>query len=217
MPRPTSWLVPSYVVLCDHDAARETIGQLSAIATRLSQPFLHHVAEHYTAAIALSDGDLAASELAAIRSQEWGRLLTGRDASGTFAIQMFGLRREQGRLAELAPVVRLLDAETREGAWSPGLVALYAELGMEDEARRELDRILEAGLGTLRPSLWLAALVYLADACAARRGHRKDRTEATLLDLQRTHRGRCRTDVRPVPARRFGNSWRGQRKTPPYP
>ena len=162
-----SWLVPSYVVLCDHDAARETVGLLSGVARRLSQPFLHHVAEHYAAALALCDGDLGATELAASRSQEWGRLLTGRDASGTYAIQMFGLRREQGRLAELAPVVRLLDADAREGAWGPGLAALYAELGMVDDARRELRRILDDGLGALRPSLWLASLVYLADACAA--------------------------------------------------
>ncbi len=162
-----SWLAPSYVVLCDHDAAREAIGQLSSIAKRLSQPFHHHVAEHYAAAIALCDGDLHASEQAAMRSQEWGSLLTGRDASGTFAIQMFGLRREQGRLAELAPLVRLLDADTREDAWGPGLVALLAELGMEDEARAGLHRILDTGLGALRPSLWLASLVYLADACAA--------------------------------------------------
>ena len=38
------------------------------------------------------------------RSHEWSRLLTGRDASGVYGIQMFGIRREQGRLAELAPV-----------------------------------------------------------------------------------------------------------------
>jgi len=161
-----SWLPPSYVVLCDHDAAREAIAQLAAIAKRLSQPFHHHVAEHYSAAIALCDGDLEAAEAAAGRSQEWGRLLTGRDASGTYAIQMFGLRREQGRLAELAPVVRLLDTEARASAWGPGLVALYAELGMEDEARRELRELVDEGLGALRPSLWLASLVYLADACA---------------------------------------------------
>ena len=154
------------MVLCDHDAARE---RRPAVRDREeAEPAVPpHVAEHYAAAIALCDGDLAASELAATRSQEWGRLLTGRDASGTHAIQMFGLRREQGRLAELAPVVRLLDAETREGAWGPGLAALLAELGMEDDAHRELRRILDAGLGSLRSSLWLASLVYLADASAA--------------------------------------------------
>ncbi len=73
------------------------------------------------------------------RSREWGRLLTGRDASGIYGIQMFGIRREQGRLAELAPAVRILAGEVdREGPWRPGLVAVLAELGMEDEARREL-------------------------------------------------------------------------------
>jgi DNA-binding CsgD family transcriptional regulator len=161
-----SWLVPSYVVLCNHDAAAASLAQLLGIARRLSQPFLSHVAEHYAAALALCDGDLAAAEAAATRSQEWGRLLTGRDASGTYGIQMFSIRREQGRLAELAPVVRLLDADARDGAWRPGLVALLAELGMENEASHELRRLLDDGLGALRPSLWLASLVYLADASA---------------------------------------------------
>jgi DNA-binding CsgD family transcriptional regulator len=42
---------------------------------------------------------------------------------------------------------------------------LLAELGMEEEARRELRRLAAEGLDDLRPSLWLAALAYLADAC----------------------------------------------------
>jgi DNA-binding CsgD family transcriptional regulator len=37
---------------------------------------------------------------------------------------------------------------------------------MKEEASAELGRVLGAGLGTLRPSLWLASLVYLADAAA---------------------------------------------------
>jgi DNA-binding CsgD family transcriptional regulator len=161
-----SWLVPSFVVLCDHDAARDTLAQLFVVARRLSQPFQFHVAEHYAAALALCDGDLDAAEAAAQRSREWARLLTGRDASGTHAIQMFGIRRAQGRLDELAPVVRMLDADARDGAWRPGLAVLFAELGMEDDARRELRRVLDEGLGALRPSLWRASLVYLADVCA---------------------------------------------------
>jgi DNA-binding CsgD family transcriptional regulator len=161
-----SWLVPSYVVLGDHDAARERLGELLAVAGRLRQPFLSHVAEHYAATLALCDGDLTEAEAAALRSQEWGRLLTGRDAAGTFGIQMFSLRREQGRLAELAPLVRLLDGTARDGAWRPGLIALLAELGMHDEAAAELRRLLDDGLGGLRPSLWLASLVYLSDAAA---------------------------------------------------
>jgi DNA-binding CsgD family transcriptional regulator len=79
---------------------------------------------------------------------------------------MFGIRREQGRLAELAPVVRLLADGEHHGAWSPALVTVLAELGMEAAARRELDRLAAARPESARSSLWLAGAVYLADACA---------------------------------------------------
>ena len=167
-----AWLVPSYVVLCDHHAARDALAEVFTIAQRLNEPFLSHVAEHYASALALSDGNVAQAEAAAERSREWGSLLTGRDASGSYGIQMFGIRREQGRLPELAPVVRLLAGQSHDGAWRPGLAAVLAELGMESDARREVEAILADGLGTLRPSLWLASLVYLADACAALRDER---------------------------------------------
>ena len=57
-----SWLVPSHVVLRDHDSATEALAQLFGVARRLSQPFLLHVAEHYAGALSLCDGDLAAAE-----------------------------------------------------------------------------------------------------------------------------------------------------------
>ena len=133
-----SWLVPTYVVLCDHDRARDALRELFALTERLNEPFRNHVAEHYAAALALCDGDLAAAESAARRSHDWGRLLTGRDASGTYGIQMFGVRREQGRLAELAPAVRLLGANglfaaIREGL-SDGCDVVNATQRRESEA-----------------------------------------------------------------------------------
>ena len=78
---------------------------------------------------------------------------------------MFSVRREQGRLGELAPVVRLLGGRGR--ALAPGLASVLAELGMESEARRELARVAREGLDAFRASLWLASLTYLSDACAA--------------------------------------------------
>jgi DNA-binding CsgD family transcriptional regulator/tetratricopeptide (TPR) repeat protein len=163
-----AWRVPTFVALCDLESARAEVGLLREVAERTAQPFIQHVAEHYGSAIALCDGALEEAERRARRSHEWGKLLTGRDASGTYGIQMFGIRREQGRLAELAPAVRILAGEPdRDGPWQPGLVAVLAELGMEREARHELARLSEAGLERFRPSLWLATLAYLTDACAA--------------------------------------------------
>jgi DNA-binding CsgD family transcriptional regulator len=104
-----------------------------------------------------------------------------------YGIQMFSIRREQGRLAELAPVIRLLAAGDRDiGAWRPGLAATLAELGVEEDVRRELDRITREGLEPLRESLWLASLSYLADACSA---VRDDRMAALLYPELEPHAG----------------------------
>ncbi len=163
-----AWRVPTFVALGDLESARIEVAVQREMAEQAAQPFMQHVAEHYGSAIALCDGNLAEAEALAERSHEWGRLLTGRDASGVYGIQMFGVRREQGRLAELAPAVRVLAGEAeREGPWLPGLAAVLAELGMEREAKRELSRLASEGLEGFRSSLWLATLAYLTDACAA--------------------------------------------------
>ncbi len=163
-----AWRVPTFVALGDLESARAEVVVLEEMAERTAQPFMHHIAAHYGSAIALGDGRLAEAEAKANRSEEWGRLMSGRDASGTYGIQMFSIRREQGRLAELAPAVRLLAGEPeRVGPWQPGLVAVLAELGMESEARRELARLAVEGIDGFRDSLWHATLAYLTDASAA--------------------------------------------------
>ena len=159
-----NWRVSSLVAACDLGSARREIEEVRETAERTAQPFHVHVAEHCGSAIALCEGRLADAEAMAMRSHEWSRLLTGRDASGVHGIQMFSVRREQGRLAEVTPLVRLL---ATQGQWRPGLAALLAELGMETEARVELARVASDGLDEFRASLWLASLTYLTDACAA--------------------------------------------------
>jgi DNA-binding CsgD family transcriptional regulator len=163
-----SWRVPTFVALCDLASARAEVGRLDSMAERTAQPVMNHIAQHYRSALALCDGNLAEAELTAERSREWGELLRGRGASGTYGVQMFGIRREQGRLAELAPAVRVLaGVPDRVGPWRPGLAALLAELGMENEARRELQRVASEGIERYRTSLWLATLTYLTDASSA--------------------------------------------------
>lgn len=161
------WLVPSHISLLDPDAAHAALAELFELGRRLGEPFRLHVAEHYAAALALSEGDLAEAEAAAHRSHEWSRLLRGRDASSVHGIQMFGIRREQGRLTELAPAVRVLAARGRAGSWSPALAVLLADLGMVDDASRELDRIRAEGLGAVGRTLWLASLAYVTEAAVS--------------------------------------------------
>ena len=161
------WRIATLMALGQIDAARRELAVVDAHARVTGQPFILHVAEHYASTLALLAGRLDQAEAAAERSREWGLLLTGRDASGVYGIQMFGVRREQGRLNELASVIRVLAASDSGGAWQPGYAAVLAELDMREDARRELARVRRAGLGRFRESLWLAALAYLTDASAA--------------------------------------------------
>jgi DNA-binding CsgD family transcriptional regulator len=160
------WRVASLIALGDLRAAAREHEEVQALAARLRQPFMLHVAEHYASTIALCTGHLAQADAAAQRSHEWSRVLTDR-AESIHGIQMFGIRREQGRLAELAAVTRVFaQSERATSAWRPGFAALLAELGMETEARRELERVRQQGFEQLRSGIWLAALTYLTDACS---------------------------------------------------
>ncbi|HEX5195496.1 MAG TPA: AAA family ATPase [Solirubrobacteraceae bacterium] len=161
------WRIAALIALGDLRAAELELTEVQELVARARQPFALHVAEHYASTLALCGGRLAQAEAAAQRSHEWSRLLTGRDASGVYGVQMFGVRREQGRLSELQPVLRMLAADVQaEDAWRPALALVLAELGLRDEAAEQLRRIRDDGLEPLRASLWVASLAYLAEACA---------------------------------------------------
>lgn len=163
-----AWRVPCFVALGDIVAARREASAARDTAEATAQPVFMYMADQFSSAIALADGHLEEAEAMARRSYEAGQLLTGRDASGTYGIQTFGLRREQGRLAELAPVMRILTAGHRgHEPWQPGLVSLLTELGMNTEARRGLAHITSEGLEPFRTRLRLASLTYITDASTA--------------------------------------------------
>jgi DNA-binding CsgD family transcriptional regulator len=162
------WRAATWIALGELEAARRDLAEFIKLSDRGKQPFWSFAAEQFASAIALCEGHLEEAEARAERSKDLASLLRGGDASGTHGIQMFSIRREQGRLAELAPLVKVLaKGDGSTAAWRPGLVALLAELGMEEEAREELARIRADGLEPIREALWLASLTYLADACAA--------------------------------------------------
>ena len=55
--------------------------------------------------------------------------------AGVYGLQMFALRREQGRLGEVAPVLELVaPRQVDQPLWRPGLAALYSDLDMLDAA-----------------------------------------------------------------------------------
>jgi hypothetical protein len=101
--------------------------------------FMGHV---YESLLALAAGRFADAENAAERAHAVGDSSDTLYDAGVYGLQMFAIRREQGRLNEVLPVMSMLSArEDDQGVWRPGLTALYAELGMIGESRRELDAL----------------------------------------------------------------------------
>lgn len=94
------------------------------------------------------------------------------DADGIYAIEQFAIRREQGRLHEIARPLQLvmrIDPQ-REHVWRPGLAAMCAEVGMLNEAQCELDHLLaDAGarLPESHDGRHLMALSFCVDAAVA--------------------------------------------------
>jgi DNA-binding CsgD family transcriptional regulator len=152
----------------DSEALRRELRTFRGEAERAGQPFYLHVAAYVSSTLAVCDGHFTEAELMAGRALELSRQFD-EDASAIHGIQMFTIRREQGRLAEVATLIRLMtERGADEGdAWGPALAVVLAELGMADEARRVLRRLCADGFaGVPRGGLWLGGLAYLADACA---------------------------------------------------
>jgi DNA-binding CsgD family transcriptional regulator/tetratricopeptide (TPR) repeat protein len=163
-----AWLAVARMASGELPRARRELAAWLDMAARTGEPFQRHAAEFIASAMALAAGRLDEAEARALRALDWENSVPGRDPWGVHGIQMFSIRREQGRLGELAPTLRVLAGADGVGrAWRPGLAALLAELGMEEEARRELALVRREGLVPFRDPLWLTSLTYLSDAAAA--------------------------------------------------
>src|SRR5207253_380603 len=93
--------------------------------------------------LALSDGRYTDAERCADEALLLGRQAGDSDADAFFMVQLWGIRAEQGRLAELEPTVRAL-AERYAAivAYRCRLGALYAELGRPREAAEHFEAAL---------------------------------------------------------------------------
>jgi DNA-binding NarL/FixJ family response regulator len=96
-----------------------------------------------------------------------GQRLQADIVSGTFGLQMFTLRREQGRLKEIEPAVTyFVQQHTAAVTWRPGLALIYSELGRKHEAREIFASLAQHNFADLpRDALWMGCMSYLADVC----------------------------------------------------
>jgi tetratricopeptide (TPR) repeat protein len=88
-------------------------------------------------------------------------------ALGVYGTQMFTIRREQGRLAEVAPIFkRFVDENPHETTWKPGLALVASDLGFIEPARKAIDELAAVGFAVPYDSTRSTTLAYLAEVCA---------------------------------------------------
>ncbi|WP_338414202.1 AAA family ATPase [uncultured Sphaerotilus sp.] len=123
---------------------------------------------------ALNDGRLQDAEAWAAQAMGISRKASDTQATTAYGMHMFCIRREQGRLHEALPLLRLLVGpdgaapSTQAALWRPGLMLLYAELGMTEACRTEYERLLPLACApTAGDASALCRLLFTAEACVA--------------------------------------------------
>jgi DNA-binding NarL/FixJ family response regulator len=163
-----SWRFLCLLEVGDMPAVHAEAEALTQLAEEFRQPFYQYHASTVQTMLTLLEGEWQEAEQMAHQSLTFGRRLHGQDLSGAFGVQMFTLRREQGRLREIEPVLKsFVQRYSVTSAWRPGLALLYSELGLEQEARDIFEQLAADDFaGIPRDALWASCITYLAEVCA---------------------------------------------------
>jgi tetratricopeptide (TPR) repeat protein len=118
------------------------------------------------------DGRFEEAERLALEGLAIGQRAHYRSTAGAeqamFGVQVFELRFLQGRLSEVEPTVRASVAEYPDiVGWRAGLASMHSQLGREQEARAEFEKLSEGGFAAMpRDMGWLFTLSLLSEVCA---------------------------------------------------
>jgi hypothetical protein len=146
----------------------DLFAEYSLLAAQLRQPRWEFCLDIFRAFRSILAADLKVAEQLLERAERVGEGF-GWAREGLYGLAMFLIRREQGRLVGLAPMVEAaVRLKPEASMWRPGLAALYTELGQLGDARREFGAIVSAGLARLpTDGTWDLCMGLLAELCAA--------------------------------------------------
>ncbi len=153
--------------LGDVAAANVEVETCARLATELRQPYYLWYVTTFRALRAFLDGRFDESERLAQEALTVGQRAQSQNVAQIYGLQIFGVRREQGRLAELEPAFQNFVARYPAlPSWRAGLTFLLAELGREADARAHFEVLAANDFAAVaRDSFWLAAMATICDAC----------------------------------------------------
>jgi hypothetical protein len=159
------------------------------VAQKIKQPFQLHIAAVFQTMRSIMRGEFEVAERLAMVASDISRQIGIAELDGILGVHLFTIRVEQGRLNEVAPIVKILVTHSPASAfWRPGLAFIYCALDLKDECSALFDALAADAFALVpRDSLWVASLAYLVEACAYLGG--SDRA-ATLYELLLPYDGR---------------------------
>lgn len=163
------WRLFDLMALGDLPGIEAQLEAHTRLAEQLRQPFYLYNDASFRAMTAIFRGQFGDGERLAQQAFTIGKSLRGQDTLGVFGVQIFTIRREQGRLQEVAPAVRHFVQNSPQSArWRPGLAVIYNELGLEAEARAEFEHLAAHDFADVpRDASWVLHIVYLTEVCVA--------------------------------------------------
>ncbi len=162
----------------DFEERRTMARSMAELQRRSHSSFWQFIRANQEAMEAFYEGDLAEAERLAAYCNDLADELPEEDGSGTFGLRMFMIRREQDRLAAMAPLIRhVVDRADGSALWRPGLAMLLAETGADAEADAVVEPIREAGFELPLDALWSTVMVFLIETTV----HLGDRNACATL------------------------------------
>jgi hypothetical protein len=144
----------------------------------------------YRAMQALFDGRFGDAEPLMHEARALGWPTRGWVAEAQFATQLLLLRREQGRQAEVEPVLADIVEPPNTPIFRSAILRLHADCGRRDEAARDLAELAKDDFAAIPANNWATAhmLAWLIEVCAELEDAER---AAVLYERLRPRAGRC--------------------------
>ncbi len=173
------WYLFDLFEIGDMDKIEREMVRYGRLVDKLREPFYHYVHSMVRAGLAFHRGQFIEFEALVESIYELGIRLQGHDAEGPYGLQMFSLHREQGHLAEFAPVIaHFVQSTPAAKTWRPGLALIYAEIGDIKAARDQFEVLAKNDFVDLpHDGLRSCCLAFVTEVCV----RLDDRARATQL------------------------------------
>jgi tetratricopeptide (TPR) repeat protein len=162
------WRIVDLMEMADMPRVSSEFEQFWRLARELAVPQWVWWATTFRALRAQLDGRLTDAEGLIAEATTLGYAAESPDAVQALGSLMHTLRKEQGRIEELEPILRsFVEQYPTIPGWRTALADLYSAVGREAEARVEFEHLAAHGFTDLpEDQNWMPALACLAEACA---------------------------------------------------